>query len=106
MSARIATRIRRFNQTSRRISATRNFAARAGRYHAFANPRPAGRLVSAPGYTNRLNERACHCESLCDEVIQLDRHGALRAPRDDHDPEATDDWYQPKLRSPREPGFE
>src|SRR6187549_1774066 len=25
----------------------------------------------------------CHCEECNDEAIQLDRHGALRAPRDD-----------------------
>ena len=26
---------------------------------------------------------SCHCEERSDEAIQLDRHGALRAPRDD-----------------------
>ena len=30
---------------------------------------------------------SCHCEERSDEAIQLDRHGALRAPRDDKDEE-------------------
>jgi len=33
-------------------------------------------------YPKKLHP-ACHCEEFNDEAIQLDRHGALRAPRDD-----------------------
>jgi hypothetical protein len=32
---------------------------------------------------------SCHCEERSDEAIQLDRHGALRAPRDDNSQKAT-----------------
>jgi hypothetical protein len=35
----------------------------------------------------------CHCEERSDEAIQLDRHGALRAPRDDKCPKHEKRWY-------------
>jgi len=35
----------------------------------------------------------CHCEKRSDEAIELDHHGALRAPRDDNRLHYTGDWY-------------
>jgi hypothetical protein len=54
----------------------------------YLNPYRAGLLSQDerwPGcYTNRPMKIHCHCEERSDEAIQMDRHGALRAPRDDN----------------------
>ncbi|HRG56145.1 MAG TPA: hypothetical protein PLG56_08910, partial [Lacunisphaera sp.] len=47
--------------------------------------------ISAPLFSDR------HCEERSDEAIQLDRHGALRAPRDDKSPKATGVWCHSRL---------
>jgi hypothetical protein len=41
--------------------------------------------AATPNYSTSNNTVAdfCHCEERSDEAIQLDRHGAFRAPRDD-----------------------
>jgi hypothetical protein len=37
----------------------------------------------------------CHCEERSDEAIQMDRHGALRAPRDDNSVKGKGDHSRP-----------
>jgi hypothetical protein len=44
--------------------------------------------------TNRPMKIHCHCEERSDEAIQLDHHGALRAPRDDNSVKGKGDWYE------------
>ena len=50
-------------------------------------------LHCAGVYTNVPREIDCHCEEQSDEAIQLDRHGALRAPRDDKSLKLKGHWY-------------
>ena len=44
-------------------------------------------------YTNVPLNLDCHCEERSDEAIHLDRHGALRTPRDDKSLKAEGRWY-------------
>jgi hypothetical protein len=50
-------------------------------------------------HTNRPMKIHCHCEEQSDEAIQMDRHGALRAPRDDNSVKGKGYWYQPATGS-------
>jgi hypothetical protein len=52
-----------------------------------------------PTDTNRPMKIHCHCEERSDEAIQMDRHGALRAPRDDNSVKGKGDWYDTNLTS-------
>ena len=49
--------------------------------------------VKFPHNTNVPLPLDCHCEERSDKAIQLDRHGALRAPRDDKSLKPTERWY-------------